>query len=133
MAVSNEEIVTALMNYSTIEAAADSVGLSRRAVYSRMKGKGFRLLYMQAREATLQGAAAALQAHVTDAVETAAEIMKDKQNPAGVRLQAAGMILSQADRFTNRVSMIHREAGRALTTASGMADLTVGETDEDYD
>ena len=131
--VTNEQIISALMTHSTVEAAADAVGMSRRAIYSRMKGRGFNLIFQQAREGIIQGATAALQAHISDAVQTIAEIMQDPENPASVRLQAAALILTQADKFTARVSTIHKETGRALTTASSFPEsISSSDADEEF-
>ena len=129
----NEEIVGALMTYHTVEQAARAVGLSRRTVYARMKGRGFQLIYQQSREAIAQTAASALQSHVAEAVQVISQVMMDEEATPAVRLQAAGMLLTQADKFTARVSRLHRESNSALSAASSFPDsLSVKDADEEY-
>ena len=121
------------MNETTIEAAAEAVGMSRRAIYSRMKGRGFQLIFQQARESIVQGAASALQAHIGEAIAVISQIMQDEEAAPAVRLQAAGMILSQADKFVSRVSSLHRETNGALSSASSFAEiLSAANADEEY-
>lgn len=112
---SNEEIVSALLQYGTVKEAAEAVGISPRAIYDRMKDKEFRGCYTEARAEITRQAVQTLNKNLAAAVEAVAEIMTDKNNPAGTRLQAAKMILENAGKFSER--LVEEETqGRMLRT-----------------
>ena len=56
-AVSNEKIIAALMNRSTLAQAARAAGISSRALYDRMGDAEFRAEYRTAKAAILRQAA----------------------------------------------------------------------------
>ena len=55
-AVSNEEIIAALMNSSTLAQAAQAAGISSRALYDRMGNADFRAEYRTAKAAIMRQA-----------------------------------------------------------------------------
>lgn len=48
-AISNEEIIAALLQHGTIKAAADAAGVGIRTIYDRMNEREFRAEYAQAK------------------------------------------------------------------------------------
>ena len=102
-AVSDEEIIAALLSTGTIKAAADAAGLSTRALYDRMNAPEFRTLYRQAKTDVIRSAVHNLNSHIQEAVDTIADILTDTDTNPAVRLQAAGAILSNAEKFSKRV------------------------------
>lgn len=102
-AVSNEEIIAALMNSRTIAQAAQEAGISSRAIYDRMGDPEFRAEYRTAKAAIVRQAAQILNSRIAGAVDTIAEIMQDADANPAIRLQAAQMILSQAAKFAERL------------------------------
>ena len=99
-AVTDEEIIAALMTNSTIKKAAEAVNLSERSIYDRMAEDDFKTAYKGIRTALLRNALISLQGKAEKAAETITKIMDDEENSPGVRLQAARMILDNVCKFT---------------------------------
>ena len=118
-AVSNEEIIAALMNSGTLAQAAQAAGISSRALYDRMGDAEFRAEYRTAKAAILRQAAQTLNGRIAGAVDTIAEIMQDADANPAIRLQAAQTILSQAAKFAERLDAVD---AKAEETRRGMFD-----------
>ena len=95
-AVSDEELIAAIITAGSIKEAADNAGISPRSVYDRMKEPGFRAAYQEAKNDVLRGAVKVMNSKVTSAVETVADIMENREINAAVRLQAAQTIITNA-------------------------------------
>ncbi len=102
-AISDEQIIAALLSHSTVAAAGAAVGLSARAMYDRMANNEFKVLYKAAKADVVKAAVSTLNGKVVDAINTIADIMADKENNVAVRLQAATTILTNAGKFTDRL------------------------------
>lgn len=103
-AISDEQIIAALLTHRTIKEAAAAAGISERAIYDRMNAGSFQALYKAAKSDLMRSAAIDLQAHINAAIDTIAEIMTNKDNNAAIRLQAAQTILNNAAKFTQRLT-----------------------------
>lgn len=102
--VSDEQIIACLLNCATIREAAAIAGLSERAIYNRMQDRNFQALYKAAKADLIRGAVADINARISEAINTIAEIMSDEDNNPAVRLQAAQTILNNAVKFTQRLT-----------------------------
>lgn len=102
-AISDEQIIAALLNSGTIKQAAAAAGLSERALYDRMNAGDFQTLYKNAKADIMRSAVMKLNSNLQAAIDTAAEIMTDKDNNPAIRLQAAQTILNNAAKFTQRL------------------------------
>lgn len=102
-AVSDEQIISALMTAGTAQKAAEICGISPRTLYSRMSDKEFRTLYKSVKADILRQAVHELNSRITEAVNTISEIMLDKEASNSDRLRAAGMILDNAGKFADRM------------------------------
>lgn len=102
--VSNEVIIAALLQNGTVKGAAAAAGLSPRAVYDRMNDNEFRAEYTAAQNDIIRGAVFSINEKLAAAVATVAEIMEDQNAPATTRLQAAGMIINNAAKFSERLA-----------------------------
>lgn len=107
-AVSDEEIVSALLSSGTVKEASVVAGLPVRTMYDRMSTRDFQIMYREARAEIIRSAVYNLTAHITEAVDTIAEIMADPTNNPAVRMQAAQTLLSNAERFTARLTAEER-------------------------
>lgn len=103
-AVSDEEIVAAIIGNNTITAAAEVCGISSRTINDRMKEPAFRQLYREARADILRGAVLKLNQQLTAAIDTVSEIMADKGTNSATRLQAAQTIISNAARLSDKLT-----------------------------
>lgn len=79
-AVSDEQIIAALLNNGTLKTAAAAAGISERALYDRMNNGTFQALYRAAKADLIRAAVFNLNNQLQEAVNTVAEIMADKEN-----------------------------------------------------
>lgn len=103
-AVTDEEIIAALLSSGTIKEAAAAVGLTQRTLYERMTDGEFQVLYKSARADILRQAVHRLNAHTAAAINTIAEVMSSEDTNPAIRLQAANALLTATDKFTGRLS-----------------------------
>lgn len=102
-AITDEEIITALLQGKTMQQAAECVGLSVRALYDRVKEPAFIALYSKVRADLLRETTAELLKHTAAATATMVEIMQDTEQKGSTRLQAAQAILDNAAKFTKHL------------------------------
>lgn len=103
-AISNEEIIAALLEHGTIKEAAEAAGTAPRTIYDRMNNREFRAQYMEAKNDIIRKAVFTINEKLSAAVETVADIMTNKDNNPAVRLQAAQTILNNASKFAERLT-----------------------------
>lgn len=116
----NEEVIAALLQHGTVKDAAAAIGISPRALYDRMKQRDFRAEYADARTEITRAAVSAINDKLSAAIDTIAEVMTDKESPAGTRLQAAKLILENAGKFTERLDSEEAQAKEARGLFSDM-------------
>lgn len=102
-AITNEEIIAALLASGTITEAASKVGLSARAIYDRMASKDFKALYFGAKTDVIRGAVLKINQKLTEAIDIVSDLMKDKEVNPAIRLQAAQTIITNAAKFSERL------------------------------
>lgn len=95
----DEQIIAGLLAHGTIRAAADSIGMSERAIYNRMKNTEFQALYRAAKSNLIRSTALSINKHTQEAIATIVDVMRDKENSAAVRMQAAQSILSNSAKY----------------------------------
>lgn len=105
---SNESIIAALLKRGTVPGAAKDLGMSRGALYSRMKDPEFRKEFNEAKAEFMKMATAELQHSAQAAVATIHGIMIDPETPKQIRLNAAAIILQYCGKFTEQVDIIER-------------------------
>jgi len=103
-AISNEEIIAALLQHGTIKDAAAAAGTTPRTIYDRMNDREFRAEYMEAKNDIIRKAVFTINEKLSAAIDTVAEIMTDKNNNPAIRLQAAQTILNNAGKFAERLT-----------------------------
>lgn len=104
-AVSNEEIIAALLQYGTIKEAAAAAGTTPRTVYDRMKNdRDFRGEYAEAKNSIVRKAVFSINEKLEQAIEAVCDIMNDSETNPAVRLQAAQTILNNAAKFNERLT-----------------------------
>lgn len=102
-AVSDEELVVALLDHGTIKEAAQAVGLAERTVYERMTKSDFQAAYRAAKNDLIRAAVVNLNKRIQSAVDVVVDIMEDTDTNPATRLQAAQTILSNAAKFSARL------------------------------
>ena len=103
-AVSDEEIIAAILQHGTLKEAAQAVGITPRTIYDRMENREFRSLYMSAKDDIIRGAVFSINQKLAQAIDTVAEIMQDKEVNPATRLQAAQTIIGNAGKFAERLT-----------------------------
>ena len=103
-AISNEEIIAALLQHGTVKDAAAAAGTTPRTIYDRMNDREFRAEYMEAKNDIIRKAVFTINEKLSAAIDAVADIMTDKDNNPAVRLQAAQTILTNAGKFAERLN-----------------------------
>ena len=103
-AISNEEIIAALLQHGTVKDAAAAAGTTPRTIYDRMNNREFRAEYMEAKNDIIRKAVFTINEKLSAAIDTVADIMTDKDNNPAIRLQAAQTILNNAGKFAERLT-----------------------------
>ena len=103
-AVSDEEIIAALLQCGSISQAAEVTGISARTIYDRMGTRDFKAAYSAAKTDIVRAAVLTMNRSLAAAVEVVTSIMNDDTNNAGTRLQAAKMIIENAAKFSDRMA-----------------------------
>ena len=116
-AISDEEIIAALLQSATLKEAAELAGISPRSLYDRMNREDFVAAYQRAKAEHLRAALLSLNGKVEEAIATTTENMQDKKTNPATRLQAAQTILNYAGRMTKQLSQEEAEATRAARIA----------------
>ena len=122
-AVSNEQIIAALMQHGTVKEAAAAVGISPRTVYDRMNTATFQSAYYNAKNDIIRAAVFSINEKLGAAVEAVAEIMQDPETNPAVRLQAAQTILNNAGKFAERLRSDEYQS-RAVLESPAFANST---------
>ena len=113
-AISDEEIIAALLQSATLKEAAALAGISPRSLYDRMNKEDFIAAYQRAKAEHLRAALLSLNGKVEEAIATTAEIMRDEKTNPATRLQAAQTILNHAGRISKQLSQEEAEATKAV-------------------
>ena len=103
-AISNEEIIAALISCGSIAQAAEQLNMSPRTIYDRMGYRDFKAAYSAAKADIVRQAVLTMGRNLAAAVDVITGIMNDDSNPATTRIQAARMIIDNAWKFTDRIS-----------------------------
>lgn len=109
-AVTDEEIIAALIQHGTVKEAALSVGITPRAIYDREENRDFRSAYSRARDEVLRSAVFNLNAKLSEAIGTVSEIMNDKKVNPSIRLQAAQAVINTAVKLADHLRGDEKES-----------------------
>ena len=123
-AITDEQLIAALLSHTTIKEAAAAVGLSERAVYDRMQQGEFKVLYMGAKADIVRHAVHNLTQHTQEAIETIADVMQNEENNPAVRLQAAQALLNHSEKFAQRLTKNETSINAQLTSIKWGLDMT---------
>lgn len=118
-AVSDEEIIAALLQSGSIAQAAQLTGIGQRTIYDRMGTRDFKAAYSAAKSDIVRAAVLTMNRSLSAAVEVVTGIMNDDTNNAGTRLQAAKMIIENAAKFSDRIAEEDRKTAAWAEPAFG--------------
>lgn len=100
-AVSDEAIAAALIETGSQRAAAEQLHINEKTIYNRLSDGEFIAVYENAKNEILRNAVSEVNRQLSEALNTVSEIMKDKNNAAGTRLQAAKTIIENATKLAD--------------------------------
>ena len=118
-AVSDEEIIAALLSSGSIQDAAQAVGIAPRTIYDRIGTRDFRAVYSAAKSDIIRQAVFSMCGNIAAAVNVIIGIMNNEENPAGTRLSAAKLLLDNAGKFTDRLSEADKTTAEMAEPAMG--------------
>jgi hypothetical protein len=125
-----EQAIAALLSHRNAEEAARAVGISPNTLLRWTKEPEFDAAYREARRIAFWQSLARLQDASNAAVTTVLKVMLDSNVPAGTRLRAAEVVLSQGtkvnemEEIESRVMELEHAAGSARTPRKRSAILT---------
>lgn len=108
--LSDDVIIKALLAFPTVKQASESIGRSERMIFTRLQDDSFKKRLESERLEMLDSCVRSLQGKITDAVEIIYQIATDKDNSAGIRLNACNSIISNSIKMTETVDILSRLA-----------------------
>ena len=122
--VTDEQIISTLLNNRTMKEAAASIGLTERTVYTRMQEDDFKVLYKAVKADLIRGSVFSINQQLGAALDTVVEIMQDKNVSPAIRLQAADKIFLYADKFATRLSKDEHSVSQQISSNNFHIDLS---------
>ena len=120
-ALSDEQIIAAILTGGTFTEAAKALNVSTRTLYDRMTSKDFKALYAGAKTDIIRGAVLKINHKLSEAIDTVSDIMTDKEVNPATRLQAAQTLISNAAKFSERLQ--HEELSNVENNIKGLFDF----------
>ena len=118
--LSNEKIISSLLQHGTIKEAAEAAGTTPRTIYDRMNDREFRSQYMEAKNDIIRKAVFTINTQLAAAVDVVADIMNDRETNPAIRLQAAQVLINNAGKFADRLA---RDEYQSRNEAKGPFDI----------
>lgn len=106
--VADETMMQALTQTKDIAGASEYLGISRQAIYNRMRKPEFRQKLREQRQDKYQVANTKLTDAMNDAIETLVTIMNDTETSAGIRVRASQTILDICLKTTEQMDILER-------------------------
>jgi transposase-like protein len=88
-----DKAILALLSHSTIEAAAQDVGVTRKTLHRWLKEEDFKEKLEEAKRETVGLLTIRVRASMQEALNTLTEVMGDREMPAHARVSAAKAVL----------------------------------------
>lgn len=106
--ITDEAMMQALTQTKDIAGASEYLGISRQAIYNRMRKPEFRQKLREQRQDKYQVANTKLTDAMNDAIETLVTIMNDTETSAGIRIRASQTILDICLKTTEQMDILER-------------------------
>lgn len=106
--ITDEKMMQALTQTKDIAGASEYLGISRQAIYNRMRKPEFRQKLREQRQDKYQVANTKLTDAMNDAIETLVTIMNDTETSAGIRVKASQTILDICLKTTEQMDILER-------------------------
>lgn len=106
--ITDEKMMQALTQTKDIAGASEYLGISRQAIYNRMRKPEFRQKLREQRQDKYQVANTKLTDAMNDAIETLVTIMNDTETSAGIRVKASQTVLDICLKTTEQMDILER-------------------------
>jgi len=106
--ITDATMMQALTQTKDIAGASEYLGISRQAIYNRMRKPEFRQKLREQRQDKYQVANTKLTDAMNDAIETLVTIMNDTETSAGIRVKASQTILDICLKTTEQMDILER-------------------------
>lgn len=106
--ITDETMMQALTQTKDIAGASEYLGISRQAIYNRMRKPEFRQKLREQRQDKYQVANTKLTDAMNDAISTLINIMNDTETSAGIRVKASQIILDICLKTTEQMDILER-------------------------
>ena len=115
--------LAALMESSTLTEAAEKAGISRRSLYTYIRGDNeFARAYRDLQEMYATAAAESAEARAEEAASVVDSIMRDEAQPAAIRLKAAQIVLETSAKRREKLEGITQ---KAISDTSALFDFSL--------
>ena len=104
--ISDELILTGLLANPTIRAAANSLEVSEKTIYERLRDSEFRKRYADAKLELLQDSVDALQKDISIAIDTFRTVAQDDTAKESARISAAEGIIRNFCRLDEHANIL---------------------------
>lgn len=110
MAKNNKEdlILNGLLSNATIREKAKAINVSESTIYSYLKNNNFKNRYEEAKKRVFEETMNYLQNNIGMAIATIVVILKDKNTPTQLLLQASDMLLKHHIKYQYNYEIIKR-------------------------
>lgn len=109
-AVTNEEIIAALLQSPTVKEAAKSCGMDYTVIYDRLKEPAFKEQYQAARQEVIQQAITYVQSVTAAAIKRLHDIMNDPEVAPQIQVNAAESIIRNSLKLTEQGEIMQQLA-----------------------
>ena len=106
--ITDEKMIQALSTCKDITTASENLGISRQAIYNRMRKPEFRQKLREQRQDKYQVANTKLTDAMNDAIETLVTIMNDTETSAGIRVKASQVVLDICLKSVEQMDILER-------------------------
>ena len=106
--ISDEKLLEMLLVHGSVKDTAAAVGISRNAIYKRLRDDVFRTEYDRLQGVLLSTAAAKMADTLTDAVEVLQSIINDEFANQNTRINAADSLLRHCVRYVEVSDILRR-------------------------
>lgn len=113
--VNDEKLIAALLENTTVRAAAKAAGVSESTMFKRLTDEQFVHAVHEQRHYLLLEAANNVQRRISEAVDVIAEIMHDEEAPPQIRLSAAESVIKNAFEISHKFACSENNLKPSIT------------------
>lgn len=106
--ISDEKLIETMLLYGGVSGAAQTLGITRNAVYKRLQDDSFRQQYDKMQGLVLSTAASTMAAGLCEAVDALLSVIRDEKAATTVRVSASDALLRHCNRYIESANILRR-------------------------